>query len=451
MQTIPNNNFLWSKWYRKNNFFNYFKITKSVNEKIYQKYELNKYINDKNFCDFNYCNKKYRAYFPSELTLPYEYPASLIKEIENDQWIKLPNIIHISFSNTKKYNDGTCDYKDDVWKVMTKRQHINNIDQYHEVRNVVKKIIYDDRKIKIINELLCFLETGIKIKSIFSSSISGGIAIESNSSRSFIPQFEKNGVEISGNKLSTGEWQIFILMAIITDKIMQIKNNDDNPIIFIDQPEDNLNPKMQLNLLRLYKILRHAWFKNIQFFIITHSIYFIGEFVNDDDAIVYNFNNYKPLKYDEKNGLLTSYNINGHTYPSWDEITYLIDQIPTFNVYCNLYEILNHHASKKYKNDIRKEEVKKNGISPCSKCKLKKIKNSINAVEWLIKQKYNKHYEKTNIKCGIKGFRNLRNIFIHRIFDKKEKTEKINLEFNKLKKMIDFLRLVLFEEKENTN
>ena len=95
--------------------------------------------------------------------------------------------------------------------------------------------------------------------------------------------------------------------------------------------------------------------------------------------------------------------------------------------------------------------MKKNGISPCSKCKLKKIKNSINAVEWLIKQKYNKHYEKTNIKCGIKGFRNLRNIFIHRIFDKKEKTEKINLEFNKLKKMIDFLRLVLFEEKENTN
>lgn len=42
-------------------------------------------------------------------------------------------------------------------------------------------------------------------KSIFSSSISCGIAIESNSSRSFIPQFEKNGVEISGNKLSTGE------------------------------------------------------------------------------------------------------------------------------------------------------------------------------------------------------------------------------------------------------
>ena len=69
----------------KTTFFNYFKITKSINEKIYQKYELNKYINDKNFCDFNYCNKKYRAYFPSELTLPYEYPASLIKEIENDQ------------------------------------------------------------------------------------------------------------------------------------------------------------------------------------------------------------------------------------------------------------------------------------------------------------------------------------------------------------------------------
>lgn len=283
-------------------FFNYFKITKSINEKIYQKYELNKYINDKNFCDFNYCSKKYRAYFPNELTLPYEYPASLIKENENDQWIELPNIIHISFSNTKKYNDGTCDYIDDVWKAMAKKQHINNnIDQYREVRSVVKEIIYDDRKIKIINRLLCFLETGIKIKkSIFSSLISGGIAIESNSSRSFIPQFEKNGVEISGNKLSTGEWQIFILMAIITDKIMQIKNNDDNPIIFIDQPEDNLNPKMQLNLLRLYKILRHAWSKNIQFFIITHSIYFIGEFVNDDDAIVYNFNNYKPLKYDEK-------------------------------------------------------------------------------------------------------------------------------------------------------
>lgn len=89
---------------------------------------------------------------------------------------------------------------------MAKKQHINNIDQYREVRSVVKEIIYDDRKIKIINRLLCFLETGIKIKkSIFSSSISGGIAIESNSSRNFIPQFEKNGVEISGNKLSTGE------------------------------------------------------------------------------------------------------------------------------------------------------------------------------------------------------------------------------------------------------
>ena len=138
-------------------------------------------------------------------------------------------------------------------------------------------------------------------------------------------------------------------MAIITDKIMQIKNNGDNPIIFIDQPEDNLNPKMQLNLLHLYKILRHAWFKNIQFFIITHSIYFIGEFVNDDDAIVYNFNNYRRLRRDEKDELLISYSINGSSYPSWDEIIYLIDQIPSINVYCSLYEILNHHCKKNIK------------------------------------------------------------------------------------------------------
>lgn len=130
---------------------------------------------------------------------------------------------------------------------------------------------------------------------------------------------------------------------------MQIKNNGDNPIIFIDRPEDNLNPKMQLNLLRLYKILRHAWFKNIQFFIITHSIYFIGEFVNDDDAIVYNFNNYRRLRCDEKDGLLISYGINDSSYPSWDEIIYLIDKIPSINVYCSLYEILNHHCKKNIK------------------------------------------------------------------------------------------------------
>lgn len=201
---------------------------------------------------------------------------------------------------------------------------------------------------------------------------------------------------------------------------MQIKNNSANPIIFIDQPKDNLNPKMQLKLLNLlYKELRYTWLENIQFFMITHSIYFISEFVNDDDAIIYNFNNYKPLKYDEKDGLLISYNIKGFSYPSWDEVAYLIDQIPTFNVYCSLYEILNVYTSTKYKDRIKKL----NGKSPCSKCKLEKDKNIINGLEYLVEKKYKKLLKKLIKNMVLNIFVNYVIFLFIKFLIKKVKTE----------------------------
>lgn len=46
--------------------------------------------------------------------------------------------------------------------------------------------------------------------------------------------------------------------------------------------------------------------------------------------------------------------------------------------------------------------------------------------------------------------RDVRNYFIHKIFSEEE-SEKLNIGFNELKSLIDFLRFILYEEKKNSN
>ena len=49
---------------------------------------------------------------------------------------------------------------------------------------------------------------------------------------------------------------------ILTKKIIEFYENkessNEHPIVFIDQPEDNLNPKIQIKLVELYQTLRRV-------------------------------------------------------------------------------------------------------------------------------------------------------------------------------------------------
>ena len=63
--------------------------------------------------------------------------------------------------------------------------------------------------------------------------------------------FEKNGVEISIDDLSTGEKQIVFRGAYLLRNINQLNG----AIIMVDEPELSMHPKWQKNILRYYKNL----------------------------------------------------------------------------------------------------------------------------------------------------------------------------------------------------
>ena len=450
----------------KTTFINYFRITKNNEhpKDYYEKYiDKAKWIIEEKFLKFEYYKadkcKKYRAYCPIRFSDAYKYPLSTIHDdneyINDNKWEEFSNFIFCDFSNQKRSNQASFKYSPQPFSLMKNNY---NETQYQEKENFLRRLERNFRSntfkanhlIKITNWVLTFLQTELWILPPYNAStyyeFSSTIGIDKNQNDLYGLRWliiKKNGEELVPNEISTGEWQLIINIMMLTEKIIEFyetnKSFSEYPIIFFDQPEDNLNPKLQLELISLYKILRRTLLKDSQFFIITHSVYFISEFLMNNDSIVWNFNNYKPLSYGMKNGPLIVYNLDNHLYPSWDEIIYLIDQIPSINVYCSLYEILNHHCKKKYKSNIK--EFNKN----------KPKKERINGIEWLIRLRYGK--EMKNVKCEnheITYLRDVRNYFIHKIFSEEE-SEKLSIGFNELKSLIDFLRFILYEEKKNSN
>lgn len=426
----------------KTTFINYFRITKN-NEQVknyYDKYILkDKWIIEEKFLRFTYYenneSKKYRAYYPIFFNKFFKYPLSTIHDdnefIEDGEWKEFSNFIFIDFSNQKRSNQANFKYSSNsfsLWKSNYNKTQFQENEEFwfwfkknfdhntHKIHNLIK----------ITNSILSFLKMKLIIvptRTIYIQEFSSAMSIDKNVNDRYGCQWfivKKNGYEFQPNELSTGEWQLIMNVMIVTQKINEFyennKSNNRQPIIFIDQPEDNLNPKTQIKLVELYQTLRRRW--NIQFFIVTHSIYIIKYFILDDESIVYNFNNYETISLSNpKNEVkpLVVYELNNCKNISFDEVSYLLDQIPTPNYYCNLFECLDFLAKEKYKIDRKGIEL------------------FVNKVYSQLKQ----DYQLTNT-----NFREIRNYFIHRMFEKKNMKIKVNF----LKKCIDFFREILSNE-----
>ncbi len=91
--------------------------------------------------------------------------------------------------------------------------------------------------------------------------------------------FEKNGIEISLDNLSTGEKQIVFRGAYLLKNINQLNG----AVIMIDEPELSMHPKWQKNILRYYKNLftDNNGKQIAQLFFASHSECVISEALQD--------------------------------------------------------------------------------------------------------------------------------------------------------------------------
>lgn len=424
----------------KTTFLNYFRITKNYetsHKDYYEKFVVNnKWITEENFLRFKYYKSDgyqwYRAYYPNYFNKFCKYPLSTIHDdneyINDNEWKEFSNLFFCDFSNQKRANQADFKWAPHLFLIKSNynpSQNQENEQFFRWLENSFRNNTYEVRQlVKITNWALTFLQTNLVILppwNNFIKEFSSTIGIDKNGNDRYNYQYliiRKNNHMLEPNKMSTGEWQLIMNIMMLTRKITKFYANnefvDEHPIIFIDQPEDNLNPKIQIKLFELYQILKRVW--KLQFFIVTHSVYLIKNFISDDDSIIYNFDNYEIIDLNElknKKQPLAVYELNNSKNVSLDEICYLLDQIPTTNYYCNLFECLDYHAKAKYK-----------------------IK-----IEDLIKESYLDL--KNSYRLNDFNFRNYRNRFIHRIFNK---NEKIKIKIGILKKSIDFFREILFNE-----
>lgn len=101
----------------------------------------------------------------------------------------------------------------------------------------------------------------------------------SNKANEKVVLFEKNGVEISLDHLSTGEKQIVFRGAYLLKNLSLLNNST----IMIDEPELSMHPKWQEKILQYYKALftDNTGNQIVQLFIATHSDHVLKEAFKD--------------------------------------------------------------------------------------------------------------------------------------------------------------------------
>ena len=114
----------------------------------------------------------------------------------------------------------------------------------------------------------------------------------SNKANEKVVLFEKNGVEISLDHLSTGEKQIVFRGAYLLKNLSLLNNST----IMIDEPELSMHPKWQEKILQYYKALftDNTGNQIVQLFIATHSDHVLKEAFKDQCntlVVVLNENN----------------------------------------------------------------------------------------------------------------------------------------------------------------
>ena len=215
-----------------------------------------------------------------------------------------------------------------------------------------------------------------------------------------------------------------IIRIEICFEIKKTKNYD--PIVFIDQPEDNFDPQVQTKLI-------HVCFdicpKETQFFIAIHSPFVTRAIVNEDphNCLLYDFNKYERIPIvTNKNDLIdydkviNYFDSEKEIYVSLHEINYLVFSISTFDYYLELY----------YKILRKMQQTSQNAKSESETAIMKKLLEKINF-------KNTKDFCEKDIKESI-AFRN-KKCHIHF-------TKKVNRNSEELiKKHIKILRKILLE------
>ena len=160
--------------------------------------------------------------------------------------------------------------------------------------------------------------------------------VDSNNEKAIL--FNKNGKEISIDKLSTGEKQI------VFRGIYLLKNNKklNGAAIMVDEPELSMHPKWQKNILKYYKdLFTENGNQNVQLFIATHSEYVLEEALsNKADNLVIVLN--------DVNGVIEAKRIDAPSVlPSITsaETTYLAFDIVSNDYHIELYGHLQQKAS----------------------------------------------------------------------------------------------------------
>lgn len=420
------------KQYKK--FFSEYKeITRTFD------YELKKKLMYKKcYCNFLIVErkrqKKYLSFYPYWLNQHKLYPAStLSKDGKNRQ--NFENFIYINFSNRKNCNYYT---------------NIKNKDLFEKLRNVFlitfeepiwwllyvinilygvklkKNKLYSDDKNNDWVEKTIFKKLNDYLKEI-DLEILRNLRINSNDNGiDYISlQFKKKNDIVSSEQLSCGEWQYVITILFLIIRVENCSKKNKNPVVFFDQPEDNLDPLIQTKLIRA---IIDICPEETQFFIATHSPSVSSEIINRNphNCLLYDFNRHKKIPIvRNKNDLMDcnsfiNYSDNSkEIYISLHEINYLIFSISSFDYFMELYYKILRTTEKLMKTS---KKISESGI----------MKNFI--------EKFNFENEDFS-KEDIEEIINFRHKKCHIHFTKDEKQNNAML----IKKYIEILRKILLK------
>lgn len=142
--------------------------------------------------------------------------------------------------------------------------------------------------------------------------------------------FEKHGVEIDIDDLSTGEKQIVFRGA----KLLRNINNINGGTILIDEPELSMHPMWQKKIFDFYRnlFIDASGEQTAQLIIATHSEYILNSALNSDNTLIINLQN--------DNGKIIASNIKTpFTLPTmtFAEINYRVFNVCSIDYHIQLY------------------------------------------------------------------------------------------------------------------
>lgn len=304
------------------------------------------------------------------------------------------NIIHVNFNNYKKYNTyasisfeklpkkindhWTIIYDEPIWWLHYIVMILyKNLGRKLQEKITLKLRNYTDKNINWVETIFdksnrylkkVKLEILLDLEIIDYKKSGGRILLKF---KKYSDQNEQ--IILTSNQLSSGEWQYVIttiFLIIKSDNLFENKSKIDDPIIFIDQPEDNFDPLLSTTIIENYI---EIFPPSTQFFVATHLPFIIKKIIDDypDNCLLYDFNTYKqvPIVNNKKTNTgdkFIYYVDNENWFFSLHEINYLIFGIVSFEYFLELYYTIFAKLKDIYPH---KDEEIKNNVT----CKLRAL------------------------------------------------------------------------------